>query len=106
MISLNLVLISRSVRSRSVGLSEESKKNESPEGETSWTHGTFKEVLYRLGTLQPQILMLLPPSTSSAGANSGDCKAQFRFLVVYERDQLNAPNPSLSSREPLVFGKI
>lgn len=92
MISLNLVLISRSVRSRSVGLSEESKRV--TRGKTNWTHGTFYTGILQTGySAESQILIVLPPDSSSAGENSGDCKAQFRFPVVYERHQLNAPNP-------------
>ena len=50
MISLNLVLISRSVRSRSVGLSEES--NSHWDGKQTGLMALFKQVLYRLDTLQ------------------------------------------------------
>lgn len=95
-ISLNLVLISRSVRSRSVGLSEGSKRVTRRGNKLDSQH-----LLNGVSDTPPH-----PPSMSSAGGNSGDCKSQFRFPLVYERDQMNAPNPLQSSREPLVFGKI
>lgn len=58
------------------------------------TYGTFKTGVVQPGCpTESQILLLLSPSTSSAERNSGDCKARFTFPVVYERDQLNTPNP-------------